>query len=287
MANNTISIITPSFNQGQFIEQTIKSVLNQTGNFFIDYIIADGGSTDNTVEIIKKYDNLIKSKNYPIRCKGIEFRWWSKEDKGQSDAINQGFKLAKGEILAWVNSDDYYEPDIFETIIQIFRQNQKIDFIYGDGYIINNNEKLRKEARGLNAEVDGKNKIIQPSTFFTKRVLDKVGLLDENLHYAMDYDLWIRIFQNAETFYLSEILSNFRIWEHSKSSSQQNRFFKERKKIARKYGGNLFDPIEIYKMRSHIPFLNYFNKKFNKSYCYLKKIFYFFVKRIRYNKNQK
>ena len=91
----TISIVTPSLNQSQYLEQTIKSVLDQAGNFKIEYIIADGGSTDKSVEIIKKYDQLLKNNQYPIKCKGIEFKWWSEVDDGQTQALNKGFKNSK------------------------------------------------------------------------------------------------------------------------------------------------------------------------------------------------
>ena len=130
--NNIISIITPSLNQGQFIEQTIKSVLFQAGNFYIDYIIVDGGSIDNSIDIIKKYDLLIKNNKYSIKCYGIKFRWFSKKDKGQTNALNKGFKMANGDICAWINSDDWYEKDVFQFIIKKFEENLEIDLIYGN-----------------------------------------------------------------------------------------------------------------------------------------------------------
>jgi len=148
--NDIVTIVTPSYNQGQFIEETINSVLSQEGDFFIQYIIADGGSTDNSVEIIKKYEKLLKEKKYPVRCKGIEYIWWSRKDRGQSHAINQGFKIAKGDILAWINSDDYYEPGAFDYIFDMFRKHPHIDMIYGDCYFILGNKKkiLGKSKQG-------------------------------------------------------------------------------------------------------------------------------------------
>lgn len=113
--NNVISIVTPSFNQGRFLEQTINSVITQEGDFYIDYIVADGGSTDNSVAIIKKYDDLIKSKEFICQCRGIEFSWWSQKDNGQPEALNNAFGRAKGDILAWINSDDYYnDAEVFK-----------------------------------------------------------------------------------------------------------------------------------------------------------------------------
>lgn len=127
------TIVTPSYNQGQFIEQTIQSVLSQVGNFSIDYIIADGGSTDNSVEIIKKYAELLKKNLYPIGCNGIDYRWWSRADGGQADALNQGFALTNGTILAWINSDDFYEAGAFQKVADAFRKEPSADLIYGNG----------------------------------------------------------------------------------------------------------------------------------------------------------
>ena len=110
--NNIITIVTPSLNQGQFLEQTILSVISQKGDFYIDYIIADGGSTDNSVEIIKKYDSLLREKKFKIQCKGIKYRWWSKKDKGQAHALNMAFKTGQGDVVTWINSDDYFEENI-------------------------------------------------------------------------------------------------------------------------------------------------------------------------------
>lgn len=166
------TIVTPSYNQGQYIEQTIKSVLDQAGDFFIDYIIADGGSTDKSVEIIKKYDNLLKNGLYPIKCNGIELHWWSKKDKGQSDAINQGFKIAKGEILAWINSDDFYEANAFKEVLEIFNAHTELDLVYGDGYVVKDgtsNKTIKRSTVGtFNEFLRRYNYIFQPSAFWKK-----------------------------------------------------------------------------------------------------------------------
>ncbi len=287
--NNTITIITPSLNQGQFIEQTINSVLSQEGDFFIDYIIADGGSTDGSVEIIKKYDELLKTKKYPVKCRGIEYRWWSKPDRGQSHAINQGFAIAKGDILAWINSDDYYMPDVFSLVARIYKKNPDTDLIYGDGCVVNESANKKKIATyssvSLEKLLQGKCYIFQPSTFFSKKILNKVGPLDENLHYAMDYDLWIRIFKNGKTLYVPKTLSSFRIWEKSKSGSRQKKFLSDRKKIFKKYGGAVIDPESIQRIKKRMPFMNYINKKYPRLYGAFKKIFYIFINKInRLNK---
>ena len=140
----TITIVTPSYNQGQFIEQTIKSVLSQAGNFYIDYIIADGGSTDQSVSIIKKYNELIKNNQYPIKCLGIKFTWWTKPDAGQANAINNGFQIASGSILAWLNSDDYYEPGAIEYIVNKLRNNPDVDMVYGHCFSLQEETSTKK-----------------------------------------------------------------------------------------------------------------------------------------------
>ena len=107
-----ITVVTPSYNQGKFLEETIISVIGQEGDFFLDYIIVDGGSKDSSVELIKKYEALLQRGEWPIRCRGIEYRWLSEKDNGQTDAIIKGFRMAKAEVLAWLNSDDTTFPGL-------------------------------------------------------------------------------------------------------------------------------------------------------------------------------
>ncbi len=283
--NNIITIVTPSLNQGQFIEQTINSVLSQEGDFFIDYIISDGGSTDDSVEIIKKYDKLLKTKKYPIKCKGISYRWWSEKDNGQSHAINKGFKIAKGDILAWINSDDYYEPNAFEFIMKKFKENPDVDLIYGNGYKIdkvkNTKEIMESDEGNFNTFLQKGYSICQPAAFFTKKIINKIGFLDENLHYAMDYDFWLRILKNNKAIRIPKIMANFRIWENSKTASQNNKFFQDRKIIRKKYEGSVIDPKTIYKIRSQIPLLRHLQTKFPKIYQYCKNTFYYFLNKLK------
>ena len=263
--NDIVTIVTPSYNQGQFIEETINSVLSQEGDFFIQYIIADGGSTDNSVEIIKKYEKLLKEEKYPVRCKGIEYIWWSRKDRGQSHAINQGFKIAKGDILAWINSDDYYEPGAFDFVLKKFKENPEVDFIYGDVYIVDQNKKRKELSRSKQGGFDSffaeKYTIHQPSTFYTKRIIEKVGLLDENLHYFMDRDLWFRILKITKSLYFQKPLSNFRIWENSKTSPyQEKRVLHEKKTLLNNF--YLIDnDVKAYSYESMIEDLEYLIRK--------------------------
>jgi glycosyltransferase involved in cell wall biosynthesis len=286
--NNIISIVTPSFNQGEFIEKTIQSVLSQEGNFYIDYIIADGGSTDNTVEIIKKYDKLLQNDEYPIKCQGIEFKWWSQPDKGQSNAINKGFKETKGDILAWINSDDHYEPLAFQAIFQIFSTDPLLDMVYGKARAIyKENKEIRIIEPGqesLERSLYRGHTIPQSSVFFSRKIFFQAQGLDENLYLSMDYDLWFKMIKKrAKTYYTPSILSNFVLWEGCKSVANSQEAIIANKEIRKKYGGNIVSPATVYNKISKIPLFKSFKANFPGLYLKLKKVAYFFVDKLKHN----
>ena len=131
-----ISIVTPSYNQGEYLEETIRSVISQEGDFYIDYLIMDGCSTDNSVDIIGNYADLVKEGNWEAKCLGIDLTWVSEKDAGQTDAINKGFKMAQGEVVSWINSDDMYFPGSFSVVLNHFSHNPSDDFVFGDGDVI-------------------------------------------------------------------------------------------------------------------------------------------------------
>lgn len=276
--NLTFSIVTPSFNQGQFIEQTILSVLNQEGDFSIDYIIADGGSTDKSIEIIKKYGQLLASNQFPIKCHGIKYCWWSKKDKGQSDAINQGFSKARGNILAWINSDDYYEPSAFQTVFQNFKNHTEINLLLGDCFCLQENSESRILGKSHQQTFEDAlrkgNSIMQPGVFFTKKIFRLVGPLNTDLHYTMDIDLWLRILQIAESLYIPIPLATYRLWLGSKSVAQKNKFWPERRRVYKKYGGRFFDPVFIYHYRYRIPGHRWIQLHLPRLYQWTKSCFY-------------
>lgn len=250
------TIVTPSFNQGQYIEQTIRSVLSQAGDFSIQYIIADGGSTDNSVEIIKKYDEILKSSQFPIKCKNIKFSWWSHVDKGQADAINQGFASAQGAILAWINSDDFYEDGAFQKVADAFQKNENVDIVYGNGYTLLNTTNIKTPV--LTLKIDYRRllfhgcEIFQPSTFFTKKSFVGVGGIDDTLHYSFDYDLWLALLKHGTAVRIDEHLSNFRIWPQSKTSSNHTKFIEEEKIILKKHTVGLWGPYHFYMLKRAI-----------------------------------
>lgn len=286
MPTTAFSIITPSYNQGKFIEKTIQSVLSQAGDFSIDYIIADGGSTDESVEIIKRYEDLLQRGLYPIRCKGITYRWWSKKDKGQSDAINQGFSIATGEIFAWMNSDDFYLPNAFQAISELFEKHPDIDLVNGDceGITYPSQKVLLGKSKQQTFEevLRHGNSIMQPGVFFTKKIFTEVGPIDIDLHYNMDIDLWLRILQKAKSLYVPIALATYREWERSKSVSQKAKFWPERKKIYKKYGGRFFDPVRIYRLMYLLPGPFFMRKHFPRFHQKIKKTFYAIYHKLYY-----
>lgn len=213
-----ISIITPSYNQGQFIEETIRSVLLQ--NYpNIEYIIIDGGSTDGSIEVIRKYERWITY-------------WVSEPDDGQTNAINKGFQKATGEIVAWLNSDDFYTPGALFSVAKAFLEKPNADVIYGNIKTVGvktlkfPNICLNKYSR---KRLFYSNYIPQPASFISINALRKVKFLDERFDYIMDYDLWMRLGKENVIFhYIPKTLAYFRFHRNSKTVSQQEKFWWER-----------------------------------------------------------
>lgn len=215
-----VSIITPSYNQGQFIEATILSVLNQTYSN-IEYILIDGGSTDNTMDIVNKYRDRI---NIVIHEK----------DNGQSDAINKGFKLAKGQLVGWINSDDILYPECVTQIVNLYQQypdgsiyyNACNDFIDRDGNVLETYFKIIPDKNHL---VNNDYSIIQQGSFYVTKLVKDVGYLDASFHYCMDLELWLKLLNKAPIYHLDNKvpLSGFRRWEEAKTSTGGRFFFRE------------------------------------------------------------
>ena len=204
-----ISIVTPSYNQAQFLERTILSVLNQ--NYpNLEYIIIDGGSTDCSVEIIKKYESKLAY-------------WVSEPDRGQSHAINKGWKMSSGQILAYLNSDDTYRDGTLFSIAKYFTNHPEVDMVYGDVYVIDEMDRLvypficgdfnlKKYIKDCNYFIP------QQAVFFRRQVFEKVGLLDEGLHFKMDRDYFIRIGMNGCVKRIPHYLAHFRTHPAAKST---------------------------------------------------------------------
>lgn len=247
--HQTISIVTPSLNQGQYLEETIRSVITQQGDFFIDYIVMDGGSTDNSVDLLKKYEALIKTDEFEPPCLGVEFRWVSEKDRGQTHAINKGFQIAKGEIVSWINSDDLYYDNSFSKVVEHFATNPDSDFVFGDGDVINETGHLLWEWLSRPYDFDllrsyhylwngFTNYIMQQATFWRRNVLEKIGLLDESLHYAMDIEYWLRMGKaGLRAVNVPVKLGKFRMIQGTKSLSSPTIFWVEQLEIFRRYNG--------------------------------------------------
>lgn len=225
-----ITVITPSFNQVKFIEQTIESVLNQ-GYPNLEYIIMDGGSTDGTIEVLKRYSGWLE--------------WISERDRGQSHAINKGLRMATGDVLAFINSDDLYEPGALLKVGTFFAEHSEAAWLTGKCRIIDQegqeirrlitkykNFWLRLKSYQLLLIIDY---ISQPATFWRKRVIEKVGFFDETLHYAMDYDYSLRVGRLFKLWVLDDYLASYRIHPSSKAGSSAHAQFETDLEIARRY----------------------------------------------------
>ena len=215
-----VSIVTPSFNQVQFLEQTITSVLEQDYPL-IEYLVVDGNSTDGSQAIIKKYEKKIA--------------WWvSESDQGQAEAINKGIKHAKGEIVAWLNSDDYYLPGAVTKAVAAFQNHPSFSFVYGDVLAVDADgcqiNKLHYYQMDL-IDLMRFNIIGQPSVFIRREILNKIGFLDPSLLYLLDHQLWLRLAQQAPIQYLPEMLSAARFHSQSKNVAQASAFGEEAYRI--------------------------------------------------------
>ena len=205
-----LSIVTPSYNQGKFIEETIRSVLLQ-GYPDLEYIIIDGGSTDDSIDIIRKYEPWLSY-------------WVSEKDQGQSDAINKGWKRASGEIVAYLNSDDLYIAGVLREVTGLFKEYPECGVLHGQTVVVDEEGREKSIFGGpfeLTASVDGcNNSVAQPSAFIRRKALLDVGLMDINLHRAMDYDLWLRLRVKYPFHYVPRRWSKFRCHPKSKSAGR-------------------------------------------------------------------
>jgi glycosyltransferase involved in cell wall biosynthesis len=227
-ATPLVSIVTPSFNQAQFLEQTIRSVLEQDYPNF-EYLIVDGGSTDGSPEIIRRYADRLS--------------WWvSEPDQGQTDAINKGFSHARGDILAWLNSDDAYLPGAIRQAVDYLQSHPQAGMVYGDANLIDTDGKIigkfparQTDYRRLKR---GYVHIPQQSAFFRRSLWDQVGPLDPAFFFAMDYDLWVRLARISELHYYPTLWASFRLHGSGKSVVADNRCWPEMLRVHYRDGGN-------------------------------------------------
>lgn len=236
--NPLVSIVTPSYNQAPFIEETIQSVLGQDYPN-LEYIIVDGGSTDGSLEIIQRYADRLA--------------WWgSEKDRGQTDAINKGFAHAHGEILAWLNSDDTYLPHAVAQAAGYLQEHTETGMVYGDANLVDEMGQVlgpfparQTDYRRLRR---GYVHIPQQAAFFRASLWQKVGPLDPTFYFAMDYDLWVRLARLAPLQYYPRLWANFRLHSTGKSVVSDERCWPEMLRVHQREGGSWFSPL-VFKAR--------------------------------------
>jgi glycosyltransferase involved in cell wall biosynthesis len=230
-----VSIITPSYNQANYLEETIQSVLAQD-YASIEYIIVDGGSGDGSQEIIQRYSDRLA--------------WWvSEPDQGQTDAINKGFERAHGEILAWINSDDTYLPCAISEAVEYLSHHPEVGMVYGDANLIDGEGQIigkfparQTDYRRLRR---GYVHIPQQASFFRASLWRQVAPLDPTFYFAMDYDLWVRLARLAPLKYYPRPWANFRLHNTGKSVIEDERCWPEMVRVHLREGGNRFSWLVI------------------------------------------
>lgn len=228
-----ISIIVPSFNQAEFLEQTLTSILSQPYPHK-EVLVVDGGSTDGSVEIIRRYE--------------AQLAWWvSERDRGQSDAINKGVAHACGDIIAWLNSDDMYLPWTLTVVADAFMRNPGAAAVYGDYYVLRPDGKMvLKKKIAFDWEICLRAYMMspQPSTFIARWAWDHAGGVDINLHYCMDYDLILKVGRLGPVVQVKEPLSVFRLHKGSKTMEARGQFRAENRLVRERALGRPLTPVD-------------------------------------------
>jgi len=222
-----VSIVTPSYNQGQYIEETIQSVSTQDYPN-LEYLVVDGRSTDETLEILKRYENRLV--------------WLSEKDQGQADAINKGFRMARGEILGWLNSDDTYLPGTIRKVVHYFQTHPDVGMVYGEGYHSDMESKIIERYYTEPFDFQRLSEICficQPTAFFRAEVFREIGPLDISLRYCLDYDYWMRIARRFRIGYLNEYLANSRLHTETKTRSQRLAVHEEVLRVVKRHYGRV------------------------------------------------
>ena len=229
-----ISIVTPSFNGIRFLPAAASSILTQAGDFELEWIVVDGGSTDGTVDFLRDLNDG-------------RVRWTSEPDRGQSHAINKGLSLATGDIVAWLNTDDEYAPGAFADVARAFQSSPDARWLIGRYEVVDESGRairpavVRYKERSLRRytyrALLRENFISQPAVFWRSEFAREVGPLDESLHWTMDYDLWLRMGRITDPMFLDQVLARFRLHPASKTGKVDRRQFDEQYAVACRYLG--------------------------------------------------
>ncbi|MBN4078724.1 glycosyltransferase [Gammaproteobacteria bacterium AH-315-C21] len=229
MMSPKITVVTPSYNQAQFLEDTIKSVLDQQYPN-LEYMVIDGGSTDHSVEIIKKYEDQISY-------------WVSEKDDGQAHAVNKGFSRASGDIIGWLNSDDIYLPGTLERVAEYFERFTDSEVIYGNHVVTDqygNPLWNKKELPFSIRRLEHHSYMSQPATFLKKSAIDKGGLLDEGLYFLLDWEYFIRLGKICKFTHVPETFATYRLHRIAKTAVQggQAKFMEEKESVTKRHKYN-------------------------------------------------
>jgi glycosyltransferase involved in cell wall biosynthesis len=241
--NPLVSIVTPSYNHGLFIEETLLSVKNQDYPY-IEHIVIDGGSKDNTVKILRRY------------ASEYNMRWISEVDDGQSEAINNGFRMTKGLIVGWLNSDDvFFDRSVITYIVEQFRRFPELDVIFGNDVLIDAESTILRVRRIFDWNYDRLLRgfcISQPATFL-KGDIARENDLDQRLQYAMDLELWLRLGKNCKFRHVNKILAGNRIYRTTKTISGTVDMIREVRQITRLYGQTFGLSYHLFKYLVDLP----------------------------------
>jgi len=229
-----VSIVTPSFNQAKFLRLTMESVLSQDYPN-LEYILMDGGSTDGSLDIIREYEDRLAY-------------WESIPDKGQTDAINKGFAKATGKYLAWLNSDDIYQPGAIAEAVDYLERHPPVGLVYGDCAFIDAEGRIIGRFPAAQTDYDrlrrGYVHIPQQSAFFRGDLWRAVGPLDPSFYFAMDYDLWVRLAKKAQLAYLpGHLWASFRLHGDAKTIAADAHCWPEMLRVHYREGGSWLSPI--------------------------------------------